>query len=30
MLGNYRTVKNMVFKSNDAMNSILKYPEPSF
>lgn len=30
MLDNNRTNKNMVFKSNEAINSILNYHEPSF
>lgn len=30
MLGSNRNNKNMVFKSNEIINSILNYPEPSF
>lgn len=30
MLSNNRTMKNTVFNSNEAINSILNYPEPSY
>ena len=29
-MSNNRTMKNTVFNSNEAINSILNYPEPSY